>query len=204
MLTTLADLDNTYGAPGTTTYCYGIGRQGSHGNAHSGAGGASSLLRTCENVSQTEPTGLLLVAGGGGGGSAAGATFDGHSGGSGGIASGWGTAGFKQGNPQITGDTGSGGSQDMVGGGVPAAVATVVVVPALAMRALAAAVAMAATQPNQLCPSRKILVPKRPTDGYHSISISTSHNQATRECSFESAEQTGCLWRRSTQRRLWP
>ena len=117
MLTTLADLDNTYGAPGTTTYCYGIGRQGSHGNAHSGAGGASSLLRTCENVSQTEPTGLLLVAGGGGGGSAAGATFDGHSGGSGGIASGWGTAGFKQGSPQITGDTGSGGSQDMVGGG---------------------------------------------------------------------------------------
>ncbi len=172
--TTLSDLDTNYGAPSSTTYCYGVGAQGSHGDTDSGAGGASSLLRTCENVSQTQPTGLLLVAGGGGGGAAAGggagaqggvalsttsgpcplscAPFSSANGGGfqggdngggggaggtggaanttekanngndgisghGGPATSWGTAGFIQGNPQVVGNSGAGGSNEGPGGG---------------------------------------------------------------------------------------
>jgi hypothetical protein len=174
MGTTLADLDATYGSPGAgTTYCYGLGGQGSHGDAGSGAGGASSLLRTCENVSQAAPTGVLLIGGGGGGGAALhtgnggrggvavsttagacpasceanstsggagdqGGDLGGHGGaggsggagadaggnpgadgigGAGGFADHWGQAGFFQGAPQVTGDAGSGGSNDGFGGG---------------------------------------------------------------------------------------
>ena len=60
--TTPVDLDSTYGA--ATTWCYGIGARGI-----ASGGGASSLLRDCATVSQTDPRGVLLVAAGGGGGS---------------------------------------------------------------------------------------------------------------------------------------
>lgn len=66
--TTLASLDSSFGPPGETSYCYGIGQQGWHNGDNQGLGGASTILRTCENVDQTQPTGVLLIAGGGGGG----------------------------------------------------------------------------------------------------------------------------------------
>jgi hypothetical protein len=172
--TTLADLDSTYGSPATgTTYCYGYGGSGSFGDTYSGGGGASSILRTCQNVSQTAPTGLLLVGGGGGGGGAAGDKSGGGggqggialsttsgacppsctnsdptgrqgglSGGSGGSGGKGGagdrnggnsgndgiggegghstdaaTAGFTQGNPQVSSGTGQGGTNEAIGGG---------------------------------------------------------------------------------------
>jgi hypothetical protein len=83
--TTLAHLDSTYGPPPDTTYCYGLGQAGGHGDTHSASGGASTLLRTCQDVSQTATTGVLLVAGGGGGGGAAG-DKSGGDGGRGGFA----------------------------------------------------------------------------------------------------------------------
>ena len=86
LATTLADMDTTYGSPPTTTYCYGIGGQGTHTSETSGAGGAASLLRTCQNVSQTATTGVLLIGGGGGGGGAADISEDGGFGGQGGRA----------------------------------------------------------------------------------------------------------------------
>lgn len=84
--TTVADLDSTYGSPPGTTYCYGLGATGGHGDTHSASGGASTLLRTCQNVSQTATTGVLLVAGGGGGGGAAAPLESGAVGAVGGIA----------------------------------------------------------------------------------------------------------------------
>jgi hypothetical protein len=164
MATNVAYLDSTYGSPSAgTTYCYGIGKSGGHGDTHSGAGGASTLLRTCQNVSQTDLARVLLIAGGGGGGGAAGLGASGHGGGGGGNTAGgnagggqgggsggfggsggkggaaapaiggpsgndgvggkggnaedWGTAGFIQGNPQVSGSSGQGGAQDNTGGG---------------------------------------------------------------------------------------
>jgi hypothetical protein len=85
--TTIDDLDSTYGSPASgTTYCYGIGHTGGYSDTGSGGGGASTILRTCQNVSQTERTGVLLIAGGGGGGAAANFGGSGHSGGAGGTA----------------------------------------------------------------------------------------------------------------------
>jgi hypothetical protein len=169
--TTLADLDSTYGSPAMgTTYCYGLGDSGGFGDYDSGGGGASTILRTCQNVSQTEPTGVLLVGGGGGGGGAtgggdggrggyafsttdgpcppscmqsggegqpggnnggggglggkggAGASAFGNSGadgigGQGGHATDGGTAGFRQGNPHVSSNSGNGGTNESVGGG---------------------------------------------------------------------------------------
>ena len=77
--TTLAALDQAYPS---SSYCYGIGQAGGHTDTNDGAGGASTVLRTCDNVSQTETTGVLLIAGGGGGGAAT----AGGSGGDGGVA----------------------------------------------------------------------------------------------------------------------
>lgn len=83
--TTLADLDSRFGSPDSgTTYCYGLGRQGWFKGANSGSGGASTVLRTCQNVDQSQTTGLLLIAGGGGGGG--GAVSIGAAGGAGGVA----------------------------------------------------------------------------------------------------------------------
>ncbi|MEM7022471.1 MAG: hypothetical protein AAF637_07720 [Pseudomonadota bacterium] len=65
---TLADLDAAFGSSPATTYCYGFGRQGWFSGRNPGSGGASTILRTCENVSQSETTGVILIAGGGGGG----------------------------------------------------------------------------------------------------------------------------------------
>jgi hypothetical protein len=67
--TTLEQLDEAFGSG--TAYCYGIGQAGGHTDTAAGAGGASTILRTCDNVSQTETTGVLLIAGGGGGGAIA-------------------------------------------------------------------------------------------------------------------------------------
>jgi hypothetical protein len=64
--TTIADLNNAYGGS-DAQYCYGIGGNASH-NDGEGAGGASSILRTCVNESQTATTGVLVIGGGGGGG----------------------------------------------------------------------------------------------------------------------------------------
>jgi len=85
MGTTLEHLDDEFGS--SASYCYGLGQAGGHTDTASGAGGASTLLRTCDNVSQTATTGVLLIAGGGGGGTN---TYiiggDGLSGGAGGVA----------------------------------------------------------------------------------------------------------------------
>jgi hypothetical protein len=80
MGTTVADLDAAYGFG--AAYCYGIGQ----GAPNHGSGGASTLLRTCDNASQTETTGVLLIAGGGGGGGDATGFNDGGNGAFGGIA----------------------------------------------------------------------------------------------------------------------
>jgi hypothetical protein len=53
--TTLEHLDDELGSD--TSYCFGVGKAGGHTDSHSGAGGASTILRTCNNVSQTETTG---------------------------------------------------------------------------------------------------------------------------------------------------
>jgi len=69
MGTTIADLNTAYGSD--AAYCWGAGDQASH-SGEGGAGGASSILRTCTNISQTATTGVLLIAGNGGGGGAGG------------------------------------------------------------------------------------------------------------------------------------
>lgn len=115
MGTTIADLDSTYGSPASgTTYCYGIGAAGGHGDTDSGGGGASTILRTCQNVSQTETTGVLLVGGGGGGGGAA-SIGDGEAGGAGGIALSTTAASF-QGAGATGGGTGGKGGIGGTGG----------------------------------------------------------------------------------------
>ena len=77
--TTLEHLDEEFP---NATYCWGRGSAGGHTDTYSGAGGASTILRTCDNFSQTETTGVLLIAGGGGGGVA----INGPGGGDGGVA----------------------------------------------------------------------------------------------------------------------
>jgi hypothetical protein len=118
METTLAEMDRVYKSPQDgTSYCYGVGQQGGHADTRSGAGGASTLLRTCQNVSQTAITGVLLIGGGGGGGHAAGVFSNGGGGSAGGVAassagaaaSGAGSGGSKGGNQ------GKGGSGDIAG-----------------------------------------------------------------------------------------
>ena len=87
MGTTLAFLDSRYGSPAAgTTYCYGIGHIGGHHDTWNGAGGASTLLRRCQDVDQTDTRGVLLIAGGGGGGGSALLGIPGKDGGGGGIA----------------------------------------------------------------------------------------------------------------------
>ena len=82
---TLADLDSPFDPAGDgTTYCYGIGRQGSHGDTRSGSGGASTILQTCP-TSATAST-FVLIAGGGGGGGASSGSVGGSAGGRGGVA----------------------------------------------------------------------------------------------------------------------
>lgn len=77
--TTVAELDSLY--PDSPFYCYGLGRQGWFQGLNNGSGGASTILRTCNNVSQNTTTGVLLIAGGGGGGA-----LVGSAGGKGGVA----------------------------------------------------------------------------------------------------------------------
>jgi hypothetical protein len=64
--TTKEDLDQAFGSD--TSYCYGVGKAGGHTDTAAGAGGASTIVRTCDSVSQSETTGVLLIAAGGGGG----------------------------------------------------------------------------------------------------------------------------------------
>lgn len=79
--TTQVSLSNSFGLFEQVTFCYGIGQQGVPSVSNGAGGGAATILRTCDNVDQDAPTGVLLIAGGGGGGAA----LDGP-GGAGGIA----------------------------------------------------------------------------------------------------------------------
>jgi hypothetical protein len=117
MMTTIAELDRAYGSPQSgTTYCYGVGDMGGPSQ-----GGAATLLRTCQDISQTELTGVLLIAGGGGAGLPLAHMFPGDGAGyAGGVtASGAGVAGSAPGSGgELGGGDGRGGASghDGVGG----------------------------------------------------------------------------------------